>query len=601
IIRLKGNYDNSTTISHEDNYNSGSYNDGNEFYAIMREKDQNNIDRYLYRAWGCHEPSYEDYTRGPQFEVGDVLSMGTNPTIINYPTYNGLLKEVNPYYLNGLKVEILGMDETSPIGSDDYRAMTIKISFEHTSVNNDVIWTNHVVLPDITGDSDFDLVLEDYKNVFIDLSKVANRETQHSTIQGFVNPSTFALENSSAQVKPFACFVVQNHSIMTIGANSNVRLEDNAAIVVRNTGTLVIEDGAVIDALGNGQIIIENGGIIVMRQGSEINLIGNNSKIKLEGTLRTVDSDFKLSGGGIVELHPSHSFEIADGQGIILEGNGQNYKFLHLIEGTNVNLDGNYLNLKNGLVEYEENSSIRVENAPFVSIDNVKFKELGNSRKTSTALYCYMVEQINIENSKFERFDIGVHLAAFRNRSNIPHAIENSHFTNCRLGLLGESLFKLHIGNSTFDLIREQGISLSNVNMVDFFDNTINGFHSSSLDIINQGVELNDVIYAHFEEGIITNLNTGIKSGNSNIFIRDGASISNNGYGISSVNSESNLISVGDRGCGHIVDNSTGIYGENIVLDIDSYIHSTLDGTGILSPNRFNGNGLLFNICNDHS
>ena len=189
-------------------YNTGTNSNGGagEGEIVRREK-INGQDVTPYRSFGVNGNIHTT-----AFEEGDALSMGTNPTIINYPKFDLANDRVEPYFLNGLKVEVGVSDPATGV-------VYVNVSFNETLIENDVRWTGDIHLPDITNSAADDLILDDDREITLDLSKVANRTISPPGENDFVNPTTFTIESGS-----------------------KLHLEDRARIRVKNNSTLIIEE-----------------------------------------------------------------------------------------------------------------------------------------------------------------------------------------------------------------------------------------------------------------------------------------------------------------------------------------------------------------------
>lgn len=270
---LRYDFNGDGKIKHTSNFNRGFK---NEQHVIGWEM-VNGKPEYTYRGWGIDGAAYGFFTP-TRFNTGDVLSMGTNPTIINYPKFDSKKDKRDPFFLNGLYVKIIDIDTVSG-------KTKVEIKFKQTAVNDNVRWTGDIVLPNITEDEKPDLVLDDNKTILINLSGVANKTKIHPDTKFFTEPSTF-----------------------TIAKDATLHLKKNARIIVKSFSTFIIEAGAKIILDEGAMILIEEGGTLWLK-GNDIDLKGYESKIILKGKLKTADNtNFSYDGIGIVHYFPNFQF-----------------------------------------------------------------------------------------------------------------------------------------------------------------------------------------------------------------------------------------------------------------------------------------------------
>ncbi len=270
---LRYDFNGDGKIRYSTNYNKGYK---NEQHVIGWEM-VNGKPEFTFRGWGIDGAAY-GFFKPTRFNTGDVLSMGTNPTIINFPKFNLKKDKRDPFYLNGLYVKIIEVDTITGITK-------IEIKFKQTSVRDDVRWTGDIILPNITEDDQPDLVLDDNKTILVDLSGVANKTKIHPETHFFVEPTTF-----------------------TIAGDATVHLKRNAKIIVKPHSSLIIEAGAKIIIDDGAKIIIEEGGTLWLK-GNNLNLKGYESKIILKGNLKTADNtNLRYDGAGIVYYYPTFRF-----------------------------------------------------------------------------------------------------------------------------------------------------------------------------------------------------------------------------------------------------------------------------------------------------
>ncbi len=181
-LRYKYDYDgNGIGVNNTNPNNPG---DGNEGGIMYREEIAGNNQVHSYRAFGVNGG-----VASTAFGAGDELSMGTNPTIINYPKFSG--GKVDPFWLNGLQVKI------NSAGA----AAEVEVNFKEVNIKNDIRWTGDIILPDITKDNKSDLILAKKKIIELDLSHTPNRTSPvdyGGTIGNvFADPTTLTIKGWS--------------------------------------------------------------------------------------------------------------------------------------------------------------------------------------------------------------------------------------------------------------------------------------------------------------------------------------------------------------------------------------------------------------------
>jgi len=170
---------NGTITFRPSDWNGGARNEGD----VIQREEVNGIFDHTYTWYGIGGG-----VRSSAFLAGDELNMGSNPTITNYPRYtNPTSSSNNPYYLTGLSVEIV----------NDGPQAQVKVAYKQTGVNNDVRWTGDIVLPDITDNNLYDLVLADNKQITLDLSRTPQRESINPVTGDFVNPTKLTISGDA--------------------------------------------------------------------------------------------------------------------------------------------------------------------------------------------------------------------------------------------------------------------------------------------------------------------------------------------------------------------------------------------------------------------
>ncbi|MFZ1610239.1 MAG: T9SS type A sorting domain-containing protein [Chitinophagales bacterium] len=254
-------------------------------------------------------------------------------------------------------------------------------------------------------------------------------------------------------------------------------------------------------------------------------------------------------------------------------------------------------------IVYNNNSLMRNAYANFYA-ENVLFNTGGST--AINGISAYDTESFYITQGTFDGFATPVKL---ENISVCPEDVN------------------VEIRQTTIKNYAQNGIQAEDVHRMYLYANSIEGNANATT-----GLWLEDVIECRVEAGNIKNhtYQPGVFLYNTRYFILDGATIKNNYRGIESYRSNIYLrnqatikqntaegifafsaisysddpdilckIVIGDIGCGWIIQNETGILGEDILLDIDAITHAINEGD-TAQPNRFDGNTRAIEVCYEY-
>ena len=564
-IRLREDIELSGSIEFDPNDNNPNAHDPkNEGHTILRETVNGN-DEITYRGFGVFDPSLEAHLRKPFFQEGDLIQLGENPFVLNYPKYSN--NTYDPYYLNGLSIEVLSIDDIHPPGHSDYRKATLRIKFGHTLLEKNTRLTGNIVLPDITQDEDADLVIDFGRTLTLDLSGTNERQTLHPEPGGFVNPTVFRIDESAELKMENATILdVKEYSSLILSENSSLHLKDNVVVDIHETARLVIEGGSI--------------------------WLGEGSEIRIRGDLIIEDNThFSFDGPGQVIFYPDHNLILGQNSGFKINRDptyDENH-MITLLHGTNLEFGAHELSLSNGKVIFMENSSINFSHGGKVNINNVHF--ISNDQNTNLGITGNAFNSFLINNSLFTNFSYGVRV----NSSLSQILIYNTGFENNRTGIHVEASPRLYIYNSTFNQNSIEAVSASSLDEFTFRSSAVtNGG--------NIGLSVSRIPFTIVDASKIKECYYGIRATKSNVFLRNCTQILQNNIGINYFgNTEADYaLTVGDLGKASIIGNSLyGVEGNNIILNIDVPTHH-----GTYHPlfnnysNDFYNNGQAnFKIC----
>ncbi|MCY7409523.1 MAG: hypothetical protein LH473_04565, partial [Chitinophagales bacterium] len=274
---------------------------------------------------------------------------------------------------------------------------------------------------------------------------------------------------------------------------------------------------------------------------------------------------------------------------------------------TQLTIDGHNVTLKTGKIEVHNDDWLSIKNAS-VDIDDIKIDGVDALPSNNKGLYIESpVTLCSIHNSTFTDLALGIELNYVG--QNPGADIFTNTFTNCKVPV------KSHSSNNI-------GITLCTMS---------ESITTGSIGILIQGgygITVSNTLVQQFETGAqlslckgfyltsaskIYDTHTGISGANSEIFIRNGAKVEltltagvnlTGTYTTSPYPHYTSMLTMGDQGCGNIVDcYGDCITGSNFILNIDPIIHDGNDGDNNPSYNpnwisRATGQaGKYFNIC----
>lgn len=536
----------------------------NEGRSILREEVNGN-DEITYRGFGVFDSGQESNLRNPFFNEGDLLQIGENPFVLNYPRYTN--NTYDPFYLNGLSIEVLSIDDTHQPGHPDFRKATLKVKSGFTLLEKSIRLAGNIVLPDITNDTEADLIVQTARTITLDLSGTNERQTLHPESGGFVNPTYFRIdENAELRMKSSTALDVKEYSSLILSENSTLYLEGNGVVDIHETSKLVIEGGSI--------------------------WLGEGSEIRIRGDL-IIDDDtyFSFDGPGQVVFYPSHNMDVGENSGFKINRNPtyENYNMITLLNGASLNFDAHELNLSNGRIIYMGNSAINFSSNGTVNVNNMKF--ISNDQNTNVGITGNAFSNFFINNSIFTNFSHGIRV----NSSFEPILIYDTKFENNRVGVLVDASPKLLIFNSTFKSNTIEAVSASSLD--EFYLTRSIVFNGG-----NVGLAVSRIPYTILDHSEIKECHFGIRATQSNVFLRNCTRIAQNHTGVNYYgNTEANFaLTVGDVGKASIIENTNyGVEGNNIILNIDVPTHHGTYHPHINNfSNDFYNNGQAnFKIC----
>lgn len=262
---IRQDFDNDGSIT----YSTGMNTANNEYIYVVQLDDKNPTPKYI-TGTGMH------------FQVGDKVSISTNPCIVNLPKYDSKSYKMGDYFLNGISFELLSQDVDGSIN--------VKIKLDDVDVDKNTRWAgSSILLSNITNDSLADIKIKPNVLVEIDMSGTPNRhknpanlEQSSSNVLDFISPTVFTCRDGSYFKQEAHSMVnVINNSTLVLDSGSVYEVNDNAVLNIEQSGTLIVKAGATLRVKGRGYVDVKNGGYICVENGAIINLVDTLSMVNL--------------------------------------------------------------------------------------------------------------------------------------------------------------------------------------------------------------------------------------------------------------------------------------------------------------------------------
>lgn len=431
--------------------------------------------------------------------------------------------------------------------------------------------------------------------------------------------------------------VYQNASLL-INTGGKVNLNHNADLFIKSGGTVEVDDGAELHASFGGRITVENGGSLRIKSGAELRLsqysalevqaggtliLEDGAKVQLwdgaepngEAVIRVkgllqLDGQIDFSGNGYFHFFPSH--DLLSSSEFTLVGMGQEFRFIELENYTRLMFGATDLELRSGRIVY--GIQAKIEQTPGASL------RLANTRHdgadAAIGVSASGLSSLTVTSCIFNELSYGLELYDLVPSSTIVNSlISNSRFMDCETAVQVDEADQIFIQGSTF-AGGTHALLLNRVRSARLSNSEITGFvnpHSGSEPVWG-AVYLSDVPEFVVSGGNIHNNDIGIYApamnlingglNQSNVILRAQATVSDNTeYGIfmEKGGTDANGLDYGLvlMDCANLLDNSTGIGGVDVLLQIDAIENSGTPNPQYWRSNSFRRapNGLLFDIC----
>ena len=252
-IRRDGNQDG--VINYDDFHGNGDRTIGNEGALVIAVNDV-----------------ITDGVLGPHIgtrQAGFRYGLDTNPMIIPHQTYNAQQQQLSTIPLNGLSVEITGVDPATG-------ALTLQIRFDDTRVKQNTRWTGRLqTFPVANATNGFEIVVDNGATLALDRSATPMRSTR-SAAGDFENDTELRIGGGTRMA-------VNNGSTLRLtGRGTTLYVEDNAQLNL-DGGKAELTDGTTLSVqffsdisdlgavlLRGGQLVERSSGQVLQRSAAPV-------------------------------------------------------------------------------------------------------------------------------------------------------------------------------------------------------------------------------------------------------------------------------------------------------------------------------------------
>lgn len=176
------------------------------------------------------------FGKGLTFQKGDVVSIGTNPTITSRPKYDRRSDQIGPVFLNNLSVNILDVDERG--------AVTIKVSYSDRVIKENRIWEGEklILKNDTTISTEYRnaIVVSDEATLTLARCLSPQHQKARDTVKGqlvYADPSQLILESGTS-------LVIKEGGTLRLTERSKLIVEEGASVIIEGDGRLEVEPGS---------------------------------------------------------------------------------------------------------------------------------------------------------------------------------------------------------------------------------------------------------------------------------------------------------------------------------------------------------------------
>lgn len=566
-------------------------------------------------AWKGHERHAFHNGSGGNKKIG----IATNPSSASHITLlsdenvvaigPGDLQNNRKIYLNGISVKITNYNTTTG-------AITVDVQFDDIHLDQTTRWCgDSIVLPNMAAvysslaTAGWSLELDASQILNIDRSLMPYRIDNPDTvvIGGqtevlFNSPTTFSMEKD-AKMKTYegSTINVTNGSEFVLGDGNELDIE-NGRLNIMSGSTLILNSGSLLDLSGSGgEVRIDPTSKLIIRGNSSIHLNGDNSNLYIEGLVSVEDGGtFGFTGDGQISFAGTIVNDTTASW--ILRGNNKNDVVLDLM--ADATWSGGNVNFTSGSIQFiQPDLAIEITDCDNVEISEMNFTSYyyGNHFENNKALDLSN-SNLNLQTSDFFGFEYGVLTKSYPDTNQVSSCF----FDQCIYSITANDFGLLKVVESEINSVGNlpsgpisyynSGVWGSRVDQIQMDLTTINK--------AAYGVNLDSVDGFYMRGGVIDSSDFGIRSEESLVFLRNGATIQNSvahGAYVLAEDPLTSMITMGDSGCANIINNDIGIYGMGTTVNIDAYMHAQNSGTpSFVQFNRLDQNPYNFvEVCYD--
>ena len=429
-----------------------------------------------------------------------------------------------------------------------------------------------------------------------------------------------------------------DNSTLAIGSSGTVTVNHQSGLDIRDGSVAVVRNGGVLQALHGGTITVRSGAELYIQTGGLLYLHSSSQLIIEEGAKLTIESgasiqlwdgtdvygdavidvfgelevqgEFKFSGNGYFKFEPGNTLTLTGDEAFYLsqESGVTPTRFIEIVDDAKLDINGGKISLRNGIVQYGNNTVLKGGQDAQFNFSEIQFE---GSEDAIAVFATGGATQLTTNKCIFDGFDTAIEAYEIFTPLFI---IDKTVFTNNNIGLLVENMANIRVNTSTFQggIPQGQAMVLKNIATFRLTESIVENYVLPNDEVLDAwgAIELHDEVPEFVMSGgyIRNNGGAGIycpAGYKSNVFLRNQATISDNDIGIHIV--QGATVSGGlDYGlvlmdCANLLNNTIGIKGQDVLLQIDSYDNLGDNDITYLRPNHFQNPDLgnLFEICYD--
>ncbi len=269
--------------------NSHDFNHPHDTEQFTIVKEQIGDTSFLfYGNHGCTNRDALPYRRTHSFVSGDVLSLCSNPPLTNNPKYNFDLNQLEPVYINGLKIEIL---------KEVNGKYTLSIFFDNNLVTNDLRLSGNLVLKNIEN-TEIDFSVSEKITLLVNKSNTINTFKYNNNT--FINETQWVIDSAHVALKKSSKLFIQDSSSVLFKTNSTLSLQEST-IIAEEKALLVFQKDSEIIADKTSVFSCLDAAIVRFEKGAKINqtvvlkefVLEHNKSIKTKKLLKILKKENK--------------------------------------------------------------------------------------------------------------------------------------------------------------------------------------------------------------------------------------------------------------------------------------------------------------------